>query len=471
MTGKESETENAPYIGEHVMLQGTGKWWNGEMFKATVIDVRASDSSVKVQYLADGGFKRFSTAEYEKLRVQSDTDGGLDFGTLNVEWTDDVLSSMVGEVEDEVSRLRDELKTAVVARDFHKADEIKQILHKKQQHADEQQLLQRNLLLAIKREDFKEAAVIQGKINEMNAFVTSGATSSATDAAQKASQEPTFQEVVNKSLKRAMGGGLAGAAAMVVQVTTLMWIRTTMNYQYRYGMGTGEALRTLWAEGGVPRFYRGLLPALAQGPLSRFGDTAANIGALTLLDHYPQTKDMPVAVKTIFASAAAASWRILLTPLDTVKTIMQVEGKDGIAKLRAKARVNGPFVFYHGALGASAATFAGHYPWFATYNTLDAKIPVPQELTYRLMRNASIGFCASAISDTVSNSLRVLKTYRQTSTEAVSYGDAAREIIKQDGVAGLFGRGLKTRILANGMQGMMFSVMWKYFDSIIKGKI
>lgn len=41
----------------------------------------------------------------------------------------------------------------------------------------------------------------------------------------------------------------------------------------------GEALRHLYKEGGVVRFYRGLGPALLQGPLSRFGDTAANAGA------------------------------------------------------------------------------------------------------------------------------------------------------------------------------------------------
>ena len=34
--------------------------------------------------------------------------------------------------------------------------------------------------------------------------------------------------------KRALGGGIAGSMAMVVQVSTLMWMRTTMNYQYRY---------------------------------------------------------------------------------------------------------------------------------------------------------------------------------------------------------------------------------------------
>ena len=79
-----------------------------------------------------------------------------------------------------------------------------------------------------------------------------------------------------------------------------------------------------------------------------------------------------------------------------------------------------------------------------------------------------MGFCASAVSDTVSNSLRVVKTYRQTASQDISYLNAARAVIEQDGVAGLFGRGLKTRIIANGMQGMMFSVMWKYFDAEIK---
>jgi hypothetical protein len=34
-----------------------------------------------------------------------------------------------------------------------------------------------------------------------------------------------------KSLSRALGGGLAGASAMVIQVVTLMPMRTTMNFQ------------------------------------------------------------------------------------------------------------------------------------------------------------------------------------------------------------------------------------------------
>ena len=43
-----------------------------------------------------------------------------------------------------------------------------------------------------------------------------------------------------------------------------MWMRTTMNYQYRYGTTTTQAMRKLYAEGGVLRFYRGITPALFQ---------------------------------------------------------------------------------------------------------------------------------------------------------------------------------------------------------------
>ena len=32
---------------------------------------------------------------------------------------------------------------------------------------------------------------------------------------------------------------------------------------------------------------------------------------------------------------------------------------------------------------------------------------------------------------------------------------AVKDVIAKDGLAGLFGRGLKTKIMANGMQGLM----------------
>ena len=40
-----------------------------------------------------------------------------------------------------------------------------------------------------------------------------------------------FAQVLKQAGKRALGGGLPGAAAMGIQVCSLMWLRTTVNYQ------------------------------------------------------------------------------------------------------------------------------------------------------------------------------------------------------------------------------------------------
>ncbi len=99
------------------------------------------------------------------------------------------------------------------------------------------------------------------------------------------------------------------------------------------------ALKTLYKDGGIPRFYRGLGPALIQGPLSRFGDTAANSGMFALLESFEATKNMPTVAKSALSSVGAATFRIALVPIDTVKTIMQVEGKNGFPSLINKVKV------------------------------------------------------------------------------------------------------------------------------------
>lgn len=270
--------------------------------------------------------------------------------------------------------------------------------------------------------------------------------------------------ILQKAARRAGEGGIAGAAAMAINVCSLMWIRTAINYQYRYGTSTTQAFKTLYADGGILRFYRGLGPALIQGPLSRFGDTAANTGTLAAMEAFELTAGLPVAAKTVAASVAAALFRIFLMPVDTFKTTMQVEGKSGLSKLWVKFKAKGPIVFWHGSIAAAAATFVGHYPWFLTYNFLSEKLPRTNDPLGKLARSAVIGFCASAVSDTISNSIRVIKVYKQANTEAISYPEVVRRVIKEDGVLGLMGRGLQTKIIANSLLGLMFSVLWKYID-------
>ncbi|RYP47952.1 hypothetical protein DL768_006107 [Monosporascus sp. mg162] len=175
------------------------------------------------------------------------------------------------------------------------------------------------------------------------------------------------------ALKRALGGGLSGAAAMVLQVLLLM---------------------------------------LPPGPYIM----TVELGDITKASSLRSSK-------TVFASLCAAAFRMILTPIDTLKTTLQAQGARGTALLRRRIKTNGAGSLWWGAIATAAATFVGHYPWFATYNFLSEVLAEPPKhpLIVWLARLAFIGFCASIVSDSVSNSLRVVKTYRQVNDTKVSY--------------------------------------------------
>lgn len=78
-----------------------------------------------------------------------------------------------------------------------------------------------------------------------------------------------------------------------------------------------------------------------------------------------------------------------------------------------------------------------------------------------------MGFCSSAISDTCSNSIRVVKVYKQSHPEQLTYTQVVKNVISESGISGLMFRGLETKILANGMQGILFSILWKKFEEVL----
>lgn len=169
-------------------------------------------------------------------------------------------------------------------------------------------------------------------------------------------------------------------------------------------------------------------------------------------------------------------------PIDTLKTCLQVYGSNGTNILLERFQREGIQSFYSGSIAASAATFVGHYPWFLTYNALSSILPTSSELNnlasatvpvqesylgidliwhsiiqataslddglITLLRSAFIGLCASSASDIVSNSLRVLKTSKQTNDISrlsvdQSYLSIAKQIIDENGIFGLLTRGLQ----------------------------
>ena len=90
------------------------------------------------------------------------------------------------------------------------------------------------------------------------------------------------------------------------------------------------------------------------------------------------------------------------------------------------------------------------------------------DLFLSLVRAAGVGMSASCVSDCVSNGFRVVKTTKQTAqlgdSGEVSYPEVVSMIVEKDGITGLLGRGLQTRLLTNAIQGAAFSVLWKYFQ-------
>jgi hypothetical protein len=61
------------------------------------------------------------------------------------------------------------------------------------------------------------------------------------------------------------------------------------------------------------------------------------------------------------------------------------------------------------------------------------------------------------------NVFRVVKTTKQSlaSKHDLSYMETIRMVLAADGWKGLFGRGLGTRILANSLQSIVFTIIWR----------
>lgn len=59
-------------------------------------------------------------------------------------------------------------------------------------------------------------------------------------------EKMTFSQILVRAGKKGLGGGIPGAIAGVVQVLTLMGLRTVINYQMRYGTTFFKAFDVLY---------------------------------------------------------------------------------------------------------------------------------------------------------------------------------------------------------------------------------
>jgi len=307
----------------------------------------------------------------------------------------------------------------------------------------------------------------------------------AASSLQTSSPSP-LSSALRKSFRQGLQGGFAG----FVQVITTMWLRTTVTYQYAYGVTLQQALTELYSQGGIARFYRGVTYAIVQAPLCRFGSVAANeisniiVGVPATAKHGDGSKVgkskgtskknsdnssvyMKIVIASMLGSALSTLFRVFLMPLDTCKTVLQVDGPAGFGRLMKRVTSGDVSPLFRGTTATIVATWVGH-SWFLVHNWLDKLIAVPDSANARVLRAAWIGFLASAFSDAVSNVIKVIKTVKQalavgehSSALTPTYLEVVNNIVAESGYAGLFGRGLATRIVSNGIQSMLFTVLWK----------
>lgn len=211
---------------------------------------------------------------------------------------------------------------------------------------------------------------------------------------------------VSDIIKSSAKSGFSGAIAGGVQVLALMWLRTAVNYQYRYGVPIGQALRDLYGQGGIPRFYRGLSFALVQGPLAKFGGSCANELSMHICNHF-YSDSQSLVFSTILGGLLSGLWRFLLMPIDMCKTVLQVDGKVGLDSLLSKVfpkslcfyvisitlerfkfsqiREEKSIVpLYKGAGATMLSTVVSSYPWLFVYNLLRSKIKTPDGVVMRV---------------------------------------------------------------------------------------
>jgi hypothetical protein len=140
-----------------------------------------------------------------------------------------------------------------------------------------------------------------------------------------------------------------------------------------------------------------------------------------------------------------------------------VDSNEGFRNLMKRVKEGKIGVLYTGSIATAVSAIVGHYPWFVCYNSLKQAEVLSRMIPSQLLRNAAIGLVASIVSDAVVNVFRVIKTTKQAigSKHDISYGETIRMIMAVDGWRGLFGRGLRTRIIANALQSVLFTVIWR----------
>ena len=87
-------------------------------------------------------------------------------------------------------------------------------------------------------------------------------------------------------------------------------------------------------------------------------------------------------------------------------------------------------LYSNGSTAYFLSNFVGNTSWFFTMDYLNKIYYEPYQMKTDTKKNMLIGFASSAVSDLITNPIRILKTYKQSNKENISYLQSLQEIYK-----------------------------------------
>jgi hypothetical protein len=288
----------------------------------------------------------------------------------------------------------------------------------------------------------------------------------------------------NIVLSNIMAGGIAG----IINMSIIHSPKTIIKYQYVNNTTISETLnKLLFKSQDKFRLFRGLIPSIAKSTLGRMGDIGIytyymndtkntnNISYSTNNNENNNISNIGSNNNNLLKIAGFTSlWRLNLIPLDTISNTYQVHGRNAVDIMKNKIKKNDFRVLYNGAMALSTINFISNYIWFGIYTELNSSLPInifknlPKE-TNNDIRNGIMGFSSSLGCDLVINPIRILKTYKQSNENNITYYESLREIMgnSNNRIGEYLFRGMRVRILLNSVSSGLFVILWKKIESKI----
>jgi len=243
------------------------------------------------------------------------------------------------------------------------------------------------------------------------------------------------------------------SGAVCIQQASTYWLKTIIKTQYVNGTNIYDTFNNLYYQKEKFRFFRGISPNILKVLVGRNSD-------ILIYKYFDENTKLCKEKKALFSGITSSFFKVGTMPLDTVSNIYQVKGQQAKEIIMKQYKKETNF-FFRGPLAYLGISSIGSSAWLYSYEKLkDKKFTNSKDLN-----NAITGVSSSLISDVVVNPFRIVKTYKQSNENYISYRQIMSNILKNDNnIFKSYFRGYFLRTSMNAFNSGLFVVLWKQFE-------